>query len=121
MNYLESLEDYLERILMLTEKNGKVRSIDIANDMGFSKPSVSIAMKKLKEKEFITIDEKGYISLTETGYVIARNTYDKHELLYKLLVKIGVSNHVALNDACKIEHSLSDETVEKLKKFLETL
>ena len=121
MNQLESLEDYLERILMLQERNGVVRSIDIATDMGFSKPSVSIAMKKLREKRLIEIDDKGHITLTEKGYEIARATYDKHELLIKLLMKIGVSEKVATEDACKIEHALSDETVEKLKKLVDTL
>ena len=121
MNYLESLEDYLERILMLKEKLGEVRSIDIANDMNFSKPSVSIAMKKLKDKGYITIDDHGHIELTESGYVIARATYDKHELLIQLLMKIGVSEKIAKEDACKIEHALSDETVERLKELVEKL
>lgn len=121
MNYLESLEDYLERILMLQERNGVVRSIDIATDMGFSKPSVSIAMKKLKEKAYIEIDDKGHISLTKAGYIIARKTLDKHEMLISLLTKIGVDEEVAREDACKIEHSLSDVTVNKLKELVEKL
>jgi len=121
MNYLESLEDYLERILMLQERNGTVRSIDIATDMNFSKPSVSIAMKKLKEKNLIEIDKKGHITLTEEGYQIARATYEKHELLSALLVKIGVSEKVAREDACKIEHSLSEETVARLKELNDKL
>ena len=117
MNYLESLEDYLERILMLKERLGEVRSIDIANDMGFSKPSVSIAMKKLKEKNLIEVDNKGHITLTPEGLEIAKKTYEKHELLIKLLIYIGVPREIAENDACKMEHSLSDETVIKLKEF----
>lgn len=121
MNYLESLEDYLERILMLQEKNGAVRSIDIANDMGFSKPSVSIAMKKLKEKGYIEVDDKGHISLTESGYIIAKETYDKHLMLIKLLEHIGVSKEIAEEDACKIEHNLSKETVECLKKVADKI
>lgn len=119
MNYYESLEDYLERILMLQERNGFVRSIDIANDMGFSKPSVSIAMKKLKEKNLIEIDKNGHIFLTESGAEIANRTYAKHKIIYSLLIKVGVSEETARQDACKIEHSLSDETVEKLKALLE--
>ncbi len=119
MNYLESLEDYLERILMLTERNGHVRSIDIANDMGFSKPSVSIAMKKLKEKGLIEIDSKGYISLINDGICIAEATYEKHKLIFNLLREFGVSEEVAREDACKIEHALSDETVTKLKEYQE--
>lgn len=121
MNYLESLEDYLERILMLKERLGSVRSIDIATDMGYSKPSVSIAMKKLKEKNLIEVDSKGHITLTEEGYQIAKKTYEKHELLIKLLIYLGVSREVAENDACKMEHSLSDETVVKLKEFAEKI
>lgn len=121
MNYLESLEDYLERILMLKERLGVVRSIDIATDMGFSKPSVSIAMKKLKEKKLIEVDEKGHITLTSEGYEIAKKTYEKHELLIKLLIYIGVPRAIAENDACKMEHSLSDETVVKLKEFAEKI
>ena len=117
MNYLESLEDYLERILMLNERNGQVRSIDIALDMGYSKPSVSIAMKKLKEKNLIEIDDKGYISLKEEGLKIASETYEKHKLIFDILTSIGVSEQTARNDACKIEHSLSEETVRKLKEF----
>ena len=118
MNYLESLEDYLERILMLTEKNGQVRSIDIALDMGYSKPSVSIAMKKLLKKGYIEIDDKGYITLKEEGLAIASKTYEKHKIIYNLLCSMGVSEEVARNDACKIEHALSEETVNKLKDYL---
>ena len=117
MNILESLEDYLERILMLKEKLTNVRSIDIAQDMGYSKPSVSIAMKKLKEKELIEIDSKGYITLTNEGEAIASKTYEKHKLIFNLLVSIGVSETTARDDACKIEHQLSEETVSKLKEF----
>lgn len=118
MNYLESKEDYLERILILQERNGKVRSIDIANDMSFSKPSVSVAMKKLKELGYITIDDSGYISLTDSGISIARATYDKHVSIYKALIKLGVSEDTAYSDACKIEHELSEESLEKLKEFI---
>ena len=117
MNYFESLEDYLERILMLKEENGSVRSIDIALSMGYSKPSVSIAMKKLKEKGLIEIDDKGLINLTGEGECIASKTYEKHKLLFDLLVSIGVSEETAREDACKIEHSLSEETVSKLKQY----
>ena len=118
MNQLESLEDYLERILMLKERIDFVRSIDIANDMGFSKPSVSIAMKKLKEKKYITIDKKGHIYLTEEGYEIAAKTYEKHKIISSVLIKIGVSEETAKDDACKIEHEISEETFEKLKEFV---
>ena len=121
MNYLESLEDYLERILMLKERLGVVRSVDIANDMGYSKPSVSIAMKKLKDKGLIEIDDKGHIALTKEGYDIANITYEKHKVLSKLLVYIGVNEEVAKDEACKIEHALSKDTFEKLKQFADKL
>ena len=114
MNKLESSEDYLERILMLTQKNGTVRSIDIANDMGFSKPSVSIAMKKLKAKDYIEIDDNGVITLTAQGLAIAEYILNKHNFLKKLLISIGVSPETAEDDACKIEHEISDETFQRL-------
>lgn len=116
MNKLESLEDYLERILMLSELQEHVRSIDIALSMGYSKPSVSIAMKKLKNKNLINIDDNGYITLTDEGLKIASKTYEKHKLVFNLLTSIGVSEKTAREDACKIEHSLSEETVNKLKE-----
>ncbi len=113
----ESGEDYLERILMLQIRNGSVRSIDIANDMGFSKPSVSIAMKKLREQGYIHIKENGEISLTKEGNTIAQKTYERHLFLTSLLEKIGVNPQQAVIDACKIEHDLSDETFNALKKY----
>ena len=116
MNKLESSEDYLERILMLTEKNGSVRSIDIANDMGFSKPSVSVAMKKLKAKGYIIVNDNGTIVLTPEGKQIAEYVYDKHRFLTNILISIGVNPVLAEEDACKIEHELSDETFAKLRE-----
>ena len=91
MKIYESAEDYLERILIIKERKNEVRSIDIAHDLGFSKPSVSIAMKKLKEAKLITIDENGFISLTKEGHVIADKVYERHCVLKGILVKIGVS------------------------------
>ncbi len=117
MNLYESSEDYLERILVLNEQKGNVRSIDIAESMGFSKPSVSIAMKKLKENGFIVVDDNGSITLTEKGLQVAGKTYEKHKIISKFLMKIGVSKENALADACKIEHVLSDESFAALKKF----
>ena len=116
MNYFESLEDYLERILMLSQKNGSVRSIDIARAMGFSKPSVSVAMKKLRESGFILVDKEGLISLTEEGRIIAERTYERHKVIKSILISIGVSENVAEDDACKIEHELSDETFSKIRE-----
>lgn len=112
----ESMEDYLERILMLQEKNGFVRSIDIAEDMNFSKPSVSIAMKKLREKGNIVVDNKtGAISLTEQGLAIAKKVYERHKILTALFVSLGVDEKVAQEDACKVEHDISDVTFNAIK------
>ena len=118
MSLFESGEDYLERILILKERNGQVRSIDIATDMGFSKPSISIAMKKLKEGGFITIDDNGFISLTEEGHRIAERIYERHQVLTTLFVSLGVPEDIAKKDACKIEHDLSEETFEAIKRRL---
>jgi len=117
MDKNESREDYLERILMLSQKQDSVRAIDIVKDMNFSKPSVSIALKKLKADDLITIDQSNNISLTKKGFEIASSTLERHEILSKLLVKLGVSEDVALEDACKIEHDLSNESFEKIKEY----
>ena len=116
MNIYESAEDYLERILILQEEKGKVRSIDIAKDMGFSKSSISVAMKKLKEAGLILIDEHGYITLTKEGHVIADRTYERHRVLKKVLIDIGVDPKIAEKDACKVEHVISEETFAAIKK-----
>lgn len=115
MKNFESSEDYLERILMLKNKNGKVRSIDIVDDMNFSRASVSVAMKKLKENNYIVFDEDGYIDLTNDGYKIASSIYERHMLIANLLMEIGVSSKQAFDDACKIEHNLSQESFLALK------
>ena len=118
MNRLESKEDYLERILMLTEKQGSVRAIDIANDMNYSKPSVSIALKKLKNEGYIIVDINGNISLTKDGYVIASEIYERHKIISSALIMIGVDEAIAKEDACRIEHDISNETFIQIKKFL---
>lgn len=118
MHLFESGEDYLERILVLKEKNGQVRSIDIATDMGFSKPSVSIAMKKLKEAGYINIDEGGLIELSEEGYKVASRIYERHLVLTELFKSLGVSEETAKKDACKIEHDISEETFIAIKNTL---
>ncbi len=115
----QSLEDYLEAILMLKNKNGSVRSIDIAHALNFTKPSVSIAMKSLREKGYIQVDEHGFIALTDSGMEIAKKVYERHEFLTRLLIHIGVDEETAMEDSCKIEHDLSETTFEKLKEFLE--
>lgn len=112
----ESQEDYLETILLLQNRMGQVRSIDIANEMNFTKPSVSIAMKNLREKNYITMAENGYITLTETGRKRAESVLERHTILSDLLISIGVSKETALADACRIEHDLSEESFEAIKK-----
>ena len=119
MNIYESAEDYLERILILQEKGNGVRSIDIAHDMGFSKPSISVAMKKLKEAGLIKIDDNGFITLTKEGHVIADKVYERHCVLTKVLTSIGVSEEQAEKDACKVEHVISEETFEAIKEHIE--
>lgn len=117
----KSAEDYLEAILSLTKKNGSVRSIDIVNMLGFSKPSVSVAMKKLREDKTIEMDEDGYIHLTESGMAIASNVLEKHNVIAKLLINLGVDEDTAFSDACKIEHDISEESFEALKKLTDII
>lgn len=112
----ESLEDYLETILSLQKKNGHVRSIDIANEMHFSKPSVSVAMKNLREKEYIVMEDDGSIRLTESGRQRAESVLERHTLISDWLISIGVSPETARKDACKVEHDLSEESFEAIKK-----
>ena len=115
----ESMEMYLETILILKERLHNVRAIDIAKEMNFSKPTVSIALKKLKENDYVDInDHTNYVTLTEKGLAIANNIYDKHKTLTDFLVSIGVSKENAANDACKIEHDISEETFLCIKKYL---
>ena len=115
MKRLESQEDYLEKILQLSQEKEKVHAIDIAKAMSFSKPSVSIAMNKLKELGYIDINSKGEISLTSDVLLIAEKTLEKHMILTELLIELGVSEKTAKEDACKIEHDLSDESWEVIK------
>lgn len=119
MKIHESAEDYLEQILMLKEQKSSVRSIDIAVAMGFSKPSVSIAMKNLRENGYISVDADGFITLEEPGLEIARRIYDRHRKLTAFFVALGVDPDIAAHDACKIEHDLSEETYSKMIAFAE--
>ena len=114
----ESLEDYLETILLLQKKIRQIRSIDIANEMNFTKPSVSIAMKNLREKGYITMADTGYITLTEDGRQRAEDVLERHTILADLLMHIGVSKETAMADACKIEHDLSEESFVAIKRAL---
>lgn len=115
MKIYESAEDYLESILMLKERLGVVRSIDIVNELNVSKPSVSVAMKKLRENGYIHMDADGFITLLPEGQEIANRIYTRHRLLTQFFIRLGVSEEVAAADACKIEHDLSEETFEKIK------
>lgn len=115
MQIHESAEDYLEAILMLRERLGQVRSIDIVNQLGYTKPSISVAMKRLRENGYIEMDDIGYITLTESGMQIAGRIYSRHKLLTDFLLSLGVSAENAATDACKIEHDLSDESFEKIQ------
>ena len=118
MKIYKSSEDYLERILVLKKQNGKVISIDIANSMNFSKPSISRAMKNLKENNYITINANGEIDLTEKEFDIANRIYERHVILSSYFMRLGVSEEIAKEDACKIEHDLSDETFEAIKNHI---
>ena len=114
----ESVEDYLETILVLSKRLPVVRSIDIANELEYSKPSVSVAMKNLKGRGYITVSSEGYIVLTEEGRKLASDTYERHTLISQWLVELGVSPETASADACRIEHDISAETYERLKELV---
>ena len=119
MTLRTSAEDYLETILLLSKKTGSVRSKDIVEEMGFSKPSVSIAMKKLRENELIHMDSDGFITLTKKGEEAAKQVYERHSVLYDWLVSIGINKITATADACRMEHILSEETFEGIKRLFE--
>ncbi|MGN8886990.1 metal-dependent transcriptional regulator [Blautia sp. HCP28S3_G10] len=118
MQIRESAEDYLEAILVLSRKDGGVRSVDIASMLGVSKPSVSHAMKLLREDGYIAMDRYGTVTLLEKGMEIAERIYERHTVLTKMLEGLGVSEEVAKADACKLEHDVSDESFEKIKEHL---
>ena len=118
MKIQESAENYLETIYILHKKTGSVRSIDVVNHLGFSKPSVSNAMKQFRENGYVTVDDGGFITLTELGLEVAEKMYKRHELLTKVLISLGVSEDTAKEDACRIEHYLSDESFEAIEKHV---
>ena len=120
MKILESAENYLEAILIFKEEKGTVRAIDIAHHLGFSKPSVSVALKQLENNGLILRDDSSNIDLTDEGMKIAASIYERHTLLGKLFITLGVSEETAMADACKIEHDISAETFECLKKHYES-
>ena len=118
MKIHESAEDYLETILMLTERIGNVRSVDVSNEMGFKKSSVSVAMKNLRNTGHIVVDENGYIKLTVLGKEVADMIYERHKFFSSWLMKLGVNKETALEDACRIEHVISKESFAAIKSFL---
>lgn len=118
MKIKESAENYLEAILMLKKEHGYVRSIDIANYLNFTKPSVSVAMKSFREEGYIDVDSDGHISLTEKGLQIAEKMYERHEIIAKGLIALGVDEVTAYEDSCKIEHDISVQSFEKIKAHL---
>ncbi len=119
MEKSNSSEDYMKSILILKKRNPAVRSVDIAEEMGVSKPSVSNAMKKLREKKLIYFDEEGHIFFTEEGEVMAKKVYSKHSLLTKWLITAGVSEDIADKEACMMEHAISDETYRCLGEYFD--
>ena len=118
MKFNQSEEDYLETILILSKRLPVVRSVDIANELGFSKPSVSHAMKNLRMKKHITVTDAGFIYLTDSGMDIAEKIYERHLFFTETLKKLGVSEDVASEDACNIEHVISSETFDAIKRYV---
>lgn len=117
MKMQESPEDYLEAIYMLSMSQQHVRSIDVARHLGYSKPSVSVAMKRLRENNYVIMDESGFLTLTDTGAEIARRVYERHEIITQYLTQIGVDPDTAQKDACRMEHVISEETFLKIKEL----
>lgn len=118
MKIQESAENYLEAILMLRERNGHVRSIDVANELNFTKASVSVAMKRFRQEEYIIVNPDGNITLTDKGMEIAQKIYERHKLIAKGLIALGVDEETAYEDSCRIEHDISDQSFDKLKEYL---
>ncbi|HHZ06698.1 MAG TPA: metal-dependent transcriptional regulator [Clostridiales bacterium] len=121
MKLQESGQNYLETILILQERNSCVRSIDIATELGYSKPSISRAVNLLKSNGFINISESGYITFTKDGEQIAKDMYDRHRTLTEFLTKLGVDKNIAAEDACRIEHVISEEAFDKIKQHVKSL
>ena len=119
MQILKSSEDYLETMLMMQLQHGYIRSIDIANELGVTKPSVSYATKRLRENGYITMDKDGLITITPKGLAIAKSMYERHQALTDFLMLLGVSPDTAREDACKIEHDISEETFQALRKYID--
>ena len=120
MKIQESAENYLEAILMLNQTGNPVRSIDIASELEFSKPSVSVAMKNLRSNGYIMVDAEGYIVLTEQGLKVAEAMYERHIYISDWLISLGVGNETAVQDACKMEHAMSEESFAAIKNYIES-
>ena len=120
INSEKTTEDYLEAMLIIKNKNGEVRSVDVARQLGITKPSVTYTTKRLREKGYITMDKDNYITITESGLKIAEKIYARHNTLTELFVRLGVPEDITSQDACKIEHDISSETFEALCRHLET-
>lgn len=118
MKIKESAENYLERILMIKREKGYVRSVDVANELAFTKASVSVAMKSLREDGYVSVNSDGYISLTDKGLIIAERMYERHQLIAKALIALGVDEETAYHDSCLIEHDISDISFKKIKEYL---
>ena len=118
LNYRESAEDYLEAILMLSQSGEPVRSIDVGKKLEYSRPSVSVAMKKLRENGHINMDDDGYITLTNSGFAIAQAMYERHTLIANWLISLGVDSETAVSDACKIEHNISEQSFFAIKNHI---
>ena len=118
MNVNESAENYLATILILSKKRPVVRSVDIANELGFKKSSVSVAMKNLREKEHIMVDKSGFITLTPSGREIAEMIYERHRMISSWLIRLGVPEEIAIADACKMEHVISKESFDAIREFI---
>lgn len=121
MKIQESAENYLETILVISKRKPQVRSIDIANELSFSKPSVSVAMKNLRLNGYINVNQEGYITLTESGLAIAEKIYERHELLSTWLIKLGVAPETASEDACRMEHVISTESFLAIKQHIQNM
>ena len=119
MKLQESAENYLETIFILSQKGNQVRPVDIANELDFSKPSISVALKNLRSGGYIEMDPDGYVKLTESGHKIAKSMYDRHVLISDWLIFLGVDKQTALNDACKMEHAMSEQSFAAIKKHIE--
>lgn len=120
MKIHESAENYLETILILSQKKARVRSIDVVNELDFSKPSVSVAMKNLRQNGYVLMDKEGYLTLTDAGREIAETIYERHQFLSQWLVRLGVDEQTAVEDACRIEHVISARSFQAIKKHVET-